>query len=338
MAALAAAITMASIGATASHAAPSPAGPEVKIGMLDTMVYRVPIRDKNMSVLSKDMTGGKAARWDSESGSSHGELVAASAVKAARVQNPDARISLFAANIYRPSDVDVGRDMRGPKSDPDASRVHLTLDYAAADKAITWFKDQGVTVVVMTGTGQDSPRMRALADKVRDSGMVMVASTNNVTVHGKVFPAAYPDVISVAGYDKSLPIWNSPELASYVSYVADARVPLRDGRPEIGSSFAAGALAGVLAAGSSGMPSLNTAAAKQWLDSVAAPMECDGRTLRRVASDVRFETEMKSLAAAPQIAAASEPSPRGLAKPSGEHEPDMAVMTAMAAKMRGFGR
>jgi hypothetical protein len=264
---IAIAAALAASPARAAEDAPAP----IRIGMLDTAVRHLPNRERDARIVSKDFTSGTPAEWIGESDNSHGELVAASAVKAARAAAPGIPITIYASNIYTRSDADdarlgggrVGRGLADP------GKIHLRLDYQAAAQAIDRMRDQGVTVMVLTATGADTPSMRALADRIKSSGMTLVASTNNDPVRGRVYPAAYPDVVAVAGSDRSLPIAQSPELAAYVSYVADGKAPIRGAKAEIGSSFAAGAIGGLAAAYRSMNPQATTTETRSWLDSMS---------------------------------------------------------------------
>lgn len=242
---------------------------QVSIGMLDTTITRLPGRPSNVRVVSKDFTTGEAGKWEGESAYSHGELVAASAIASARTASPKASIVLYTSNIYTPSRSDAvrfggGRVGRGLE---DATRIRLTIDYQAASKAIDWMHANGVKVVVVTATGSDGPGMRSVVERIRVNGMILVASTNNDPVRSRVYPAAYPDVISVASNDRGQPISSSPDLASYVSYVTDGRSPIgRDMPKESGSSFAAGSVAGLTAVYASDNPEASTQDAKGWLN------------------------------------------------------------------------
>lgn len=284
------------VGMAAALAAPAASAQDVdvprveavRIGMLDTAVRNLPNKVSNVKVISRDFVTGSAAEWTGESDNSHGELVAASAVKAARSLAPRTPIEIYVSNIYTRSDADnarlgggrVGRGLADP------GKIHLRLDYQAASKAVDWMKEQGVTVMILTATGSDSPGMRALADQIRKSGMTLIASTNNDPARGKVFPAAYPGVIAVAGSNKSLPISTSPELASYVSYVTDGRSPIRNSNVEIGSSFAAGVVGGFAAAYKSARPTEGEAEFRRWLDAKSSSVTYAGVSIPTVPTDL----------------------------------------------------
>lgn len=296
--------------ATPAMASPEPAVAPIKIGFIDTSIKRVPVKDGNLKVQFRDMAPGEPASWIGESGYSHGELVAASAVRSARAVSPDAPIEVFAANIYTPetdrSRFGGGRVGRGLA---DTTKIRLTLNYSAAEKAIDWMQGEGVKVLVVTATGPDNAGMRRLNEHAQKAGMIVVASTNNDFVRGQVFPAAYPDVISVAGDDKSLPIWQDKMLASYVSVVSDGRAPVKSEKPEIGSSFAAGAVGGLVESYASKEAEPTMAGAKAWLKERSSPMEYAGYPIPRVT----YADYTRSMTKDQVVARAAYPSPANLA-------------------------
>lgn len=277
---LAAAALAAGTMATPSMAQASPV---IKIGLIDTSINKIPGKDRNVQIQSRDMTEGTPAEWIGESGYSHGELVAASAVKAARALSPTAPISIYAANIYSP-ETDLSRFGGGRvgKGLEDRTKIKLILNYKAAEKAIDWMKNEGVKVLVITATGSDSAGMRHLNEHAKEAGMIVVASTSNGYSRGPVFPAAYPNAISVAGDNRSLPISQDRGLAAYVSYVSDAIAPVKGAAPEIGSSFAAGTVGGLVATYAAKDQNPTEAGARTWLDARSTKAEYAGVSLSRV--------------------------------------------------------
>ena len=208
-------------------AQPAPAPPvEVRIGVIDSGASPSVIRDKNARMVSRTFHDGVQAGWDGSTYYSHGDKVALSALAGARALAPDAHVAIFAANVYMPSDA--------VQSDQD-TRIRYRISYEATHKALDWMKAQGVSVIVFAGTGADTEGMRGFVEHARRDGMVLVASTNNVASSGKVYPAAYPDVLAVAGDDPSLPVFSSPMLASYVTCVSTGRASVKD-LGEVGSA------------------------------------------------------------------------------------------------------
>jgi hypothetical protein len=257
---------------------------EIRIGFLDTEIRTLPNKDRNVQIVTKSMGEATPASWVGESGYSHGELVVASAIRSAREADPTARIRIFASNIYTPEQHVArfagGRAGRGLE---DATKIRLVLNYDLARKAIDWMRSQDVRVLVVTATGRDSEGMRGLSRHAAEQGMILVASTNNDQTRGPVYPAAYPTTISVAGDDRSLPIWSDPALAGYVSYVSDGRAPLGRGRDqEIGSSFAAGSIGGLVGAYAATTAEPTEKGARAWLDQRSESRTYSGRTIASV--------------------------------------------------------
>lgn len=272
---IAASLALGTALATASPAAAQNGDAEIRIGMIDNGTSRnalKALKDPRMSVESRVMHNGVQAGWTGDSLYSHGDLVAINAATAARAISPNARIKVLAANVYMPSDRQ------------DFQNIRFRMSYEAAHKAVEWFKEEGVKVVVFTGTGRDTQEMRDLAAHVRREGMTLVASTNNAPSREKVYPAAYSEVLGVAGTAETLQIDRSPELASYVSYVTDGRAMVGRTQLEVGSSFAAGTVAGYAAAWAASQKDPSQERLKAWLDSRATSMAHSGVAIPTLAS------------------------------------------------------
>lgn len=247
----------------------------VKIGVIDSDVSRNALRKiPNANVVSKVFHNGVRAGWTGATYYSHGDLVSISAATAARIAAPKAPITVFAGNVYMPGDTSSDR--------PD--RITYRISYEATHKAIDWMKEQGCSVVIFTGTGKDTQAMRDIADHVQKAGMILVASTNNLDTGEKVYPAAYPDVIAVAGDDPKQPIHTDPQLASYVSFIGDGRAPVGDAGNEVGSSFAAGSIGGYAAARASTMQTPTLAAIKASMSEIASTVTYSGHSIPKLSS------------------------------------------------------
>jgi hypothetical protein len=305
--------------ATPAAAAPAPA-PEVRIGVIDSGASPQIVKDRNARLVSKVFHNGVRAGWDGSTAYSHGDLVCLSALATARAVAPDAHVSIYAANVYMPSD-----DKR------EDGKIRYRMSYEGVHKALDWMKSEGVSVVVFTGTGQDTQPMRDVVDHVKRNGMVMVASTNNALSQEKVFPAAYPDVISVAGNDPSLPIFRSPVLASYVSYVAEGMAPVRDSGAELGSSFAAGRMAGYAAALAARDPSPTQASVRAALDARSARISYSGRDIPTVTAATVLASAPDRSTDRPVVAEASP-------APSSDVASRPTRMASLAAAMGGMAR
>lgn len=277
----ASAATIAASLALATPAAAQQAG-EIRIGMIDMAIKSLPVKDGNLKVVSRNMAPGAEGRWVGESDYTHGELVAGSAVRSARALEPNAPIKIFAANVYSPEDANPARfgGGRASRGLEDTQKIRLKINFGAAMKAIDWMKAEGVKVLIMTGTGADTEGMRSLNRHAVEAGMVVVASTNNDRLRSPVYPAAYPNVISVAGDDSSLPVRNDPMLAGYVSYVGDALAP--GTRKEIGSSFAAGSVGGLVGVYAMRSKDVSEQGAREWLNARATVTPYAGLSKPRI--------------------------------------------------------
>jgi hypothetical protein len=289
--------------ATAAPAAARTSAPDVTIGVIDNGISRgalKKLKDPNMEVESRVMHNGVQAGWTGDSYYSHGDLVAINAATAARAVSPDARIKILAANVYMPPDKQ------------DLQNIRFRISYEAVHKAIDWFKQEGVKVVVFTGTGRDTQEMRDFAAHVRKEGMVLVASTNNAPSGEKVYPAAYPGVVAVAGTGAKLQIDRSPMLASYVGYVTDGRAMVKGSAMEEGSSFSAGTIAGYAAAWASHQKEFTRERLGAWLDSRGTAVEHSGRAIPTLAAPEGQKplqtAEMQQAAPVKAVASVDEPS------------------------------
>jgi hypothetical protein len=255
--------------------------PEIRIGVIDNGVSRNCVKDPNARVVPRVMHNGVQAGWTGDSYYSHGDLVAIDAVEAARAAAPDARITVLAANVYMPSDA------------KDLQNIRYRISHEAVRKSIDWFKAEGVRVVVFTGTSRDTQGMRDLSEQVKAAGMVLVASTNNAPSSEKVYPAAYPDTISVAGTGTGLQIGKSPMLASYVSFVTSGDAYQKQ---ESGSSFAAGTIAGYAAAWASTSPHAGRAEIVEWLSSRGTKADYSGTSIPTLPQPRMFGTAVTTVA------------------------------------------
>src|SRR3546814_18247956 len=63
------------------------------------------------------------------------------------------------------------------------------------------------------------------------------------------YPAAYPEAISVAAFNNGMPVRKDPEVAQWVQFGTDGRLPIGElnGKSDYGSSFASARIAGLLA-------------------------------------------------------------------------------------------
>jgi subtilase family protein/fervidolysin-like protein/predicted actin-binding protein len=92
---------------------------------------------------------------------------------------------------------------------------------AQAANAITWAADHGARVINMSwGTTTDSATLAAAISYAHNKGAVLVAAAGNYGTAGKVYPAAYPSVIGVAGTDSSDTLYPWSSYGSWVKVAA----------------------------------------------------------------------------------------------------------------------
>ncbi|MDX6550654.1 MAG: thermitase, partial [Gaiellales bacterium] len=94
-----------------------------------------------------------------------------------------------------------------------------TLSDAA--NAVTWAADHGARVISMSwGTTSDSSTLSSAMAYAHSKGAVLVAAAGNYGTTAKVYPAAYPSVIGVAGTDTSDSLYSWSSYGSWVKVSA----------------------------------------------------------------------------------------------------------------------
>jgi hypothetical protein len=216
---------------------------EVRVGIIDVSAKALTFEDKNTRIWYREFTeeGKLAANWQTESGFDHGKIVASAFVRQLREIDKEAKILIFAANAFQENESSVGSAIY---SRGGASKRTLSVNWKGASEALRWFKESGVTTVLTAFVGKDTREMRAFVAEATSLGMTVIAGAGNADV-GKVFPAAYPEVISVAADNKGLAFAKDASIASWVDFTSDGNVPLDKKGPTIdqGSSFSSAKLA-----------------------------------------------------------------------------------------------
>ena len=87
-------------------------------------------------------------------------------------------------------------------------------------RGIMWAVDNGAKVINMSlAAPQKSAAMEQAVKYAWDKGVVLVAAAGNY-VHGKTYPAAFPDVIAVAALDQSDDLWADSNDGDFVDAYA----------------------------------------------------------------------------------------------------------------------
>lgn len=237
---LLAAAALASASLASGHAqAQSATSPDVTIGIIDVRANELTFADKATSIEYRPFTAKdkSTAEWITEAGVDHGQMMASAFVRQMRQIDENARIRILAANVFQENS-GTG-SAKYTQSMGLASKRTLSVNWEGARDALGWFKERGVKVVLTAFNGSDSQAMRSFMKTADEYGMTVFASAGN-KVGGAIYPAAYPQAISVAGDNKDLAFRKDASLSRWVDFVMDGGVPLaRKGKSiDEGSSFA----------------------------------------------------------------------------------------------------
>jgi subtilisin family serine protease len=138
---------------------------------------------------------------------------------------------------------------------------------------ITWATDHGAKVISMSLGGSASSTLASAVTYAHNKGAVLVASAGNYGNTSKVYPAAYPEVLGVAGTDSTDQLYSWSTYGSWVALAAPG-CNYTTGRNGwygtfCGTSSAAPALAGIAGLAASLVPSASNSAIEQALKSTA---------------------------------------------------------------------
>lgn len=212
---------------------------EVVIGILDVRSDSLTFGDEKTDISYREFTapGKIAANWQTESGADHGQLMASAFVRQVRQIDRDIPIRILGANVFQENQsTSSALYTYGSRT---GSKRTLSVNWEGAKEALSWFKQNGVNVVLTAFNGNDSNALRSFMKEAGDLGMTVFASAGN-KVGGPIYPAAYPEAISVAGDNKDLAFRKDPSVASWANFAMDGGTSLRlkGGKNDEGSSFA----------------------------------------------------------------------------------------------------
>lgn len=209
------------------------APPPIKIGILDTDASGIADARKGVSVHHQSFIGAdqKPGSHKTATGKEHGEDVAASFLDQSWRIDPSRRVEIYSAGAFFRS---------GNERMDEQNNRPMSINYEAANKALDWFKANGVKVVVTTFVVKENPSVKALMDKAADLGLVVFSSTHNTQSAFMPFPAHHPAAISVTGNARNLDFETNSSMKNWVMFQADAGIPGKSltVTPENGSSFA----------------------------------------------------------------------------------------------------
>ena len=205
----------------------------IRIGIIDTDASSVADERKGVSVVMRSFLpeGQEPASHRTHSGREHGADVVSSFLDQSWRIDPTRRVDVFSAvAFYR----------KGDRRVDDMNNRPMGLNQEAAKRALDWFKENGVRVVVTTFVVPESPQINDFMRKANEMGMVVFSSVNNAQSAYAPFPARHPDAVSVTGNARNLDFATSGSMKDWVMFKADAGIPGKTltTTPENGSSFA----------------------------------------------------------------------------------------------------
>lgn len=233
------AILAGSMIASAPSASAQAKDSEVVVGILDVESNRLTFGDSNTHIQYREFAapGKFPANWQTESGADHGQLMASAFVRQIRKIDQNVPIRILGANVFQENQSTSSSIYTyGSRT---GSKRTLSVNWEGAKEALSWFKQNGVSVVLTAFNGNDSNALRSFMKEAGDLGMTVFASAGN-KVGGAIYPAAYPEAISVAGDNKGLAFRKDPSISGWVNFSMDGGTSLRlnGEKNDEGSSFA----------------------------------------------------------------------------------------------------
>ena len=149
--------------------------------------------------------------------------------------------------------------------------------FSSVASGITWAVDHGARVISLSlGFTSSSSTLQSAVRYAHDRNAIIVAAAGNYGNTTPVYPAAYPEVLSVAGTDGSDALYSWSNFGSWVKLAAPG-CNFTTGRSAwygtfCGTSSAAPALAGVAALAASFAPLASNTQIEQALQTAAAPI------------------------------------------------------------------
>jgi len=218
---------------------------EVIVGVLDVKGDGLTFADKNTVIEYREFNEKEkdSARWITESGLDHGEMMVSAFTRQFRKIDQEARLRILSANIFQENQSSTRSALYSRNSRKGSTRG-IAINWEGAKEALQWFKQRGVRVVVTAFNGNDSAGMRSFMEESKSLGMIVFASAGNVA-GGPAYPAKYKETISVAADNPDLAFRNDPTMQTWVNFTMNGSVPKsKEGKNiDAGSSFASAKLA-----------------------------------------------------------------------------------------------
>jgi subtilisin family serine protease len=147
-------------------------------------------------------------------------------------------------------------------------------DYATLANGITWATDHGADVISMSLVGStDSSTLHSAVQYAHSHGVVLVSAAGNFGTSTPYYPAAYPEVLGVAGTDDTNALYSWSDYGSWVKIAApgcnDATMLGASYGTLCGTSAATPLAAGVVGLLRSAYPSATNAQVEAALESSA---------------------------------------------------------------------
>jgi hypothetical protein len=233
---LSATIGAAALATTPVHAQVVDTTLVVRVGIIDVKADTLPNRDKNTKIEYREFAekGADSARWATDSGYDHGQLVAGSFLGQIRDIDKNVKVHIFAANAFEEKQVNTTNNYLHSENNP----TKILVNWEGVKKAVDWFKQNNVKVILTSFASGNTPEVRDFADYAKKQGMVLFASAGNHAKEG-TYPAKLPDSISIASDDKDLSFSKDPKMATWVKFTMDGNVhrSMPNTRTDKGSSF-----------------------------------------------------------------------------------------------------
>jgi len=228
----------------------------------------VAVLDTGVDFNHPDLRGGSVSGYDfvnndTDPSDDHGHGTAAAGVVAARTNNSEG-----VAGICWVCSVMAVKVL-------DASGSGNTSTTA---RGIVWAVDHGADVINMSlGSPGSTQTLAAAVEYAASKGVLLVAAAGNSGVSTRVYPAAYPTVMSVAATDASDQRYSWSNYGSWVQVAAPgcnvAPVPAGAYGNFCGTSSATPVVAGLAGLALSAKPTATKAAVEQGIRSSVVPMQ-----------------------------------------------------------------
>ena len=225
--AIVAAGIIASMGMSSAAYAQSDAHLEVRVGIIGVGAPSSAADSQAVSIEGRSYTreGYSSLSQGDLPIAEQGQRLIGAFVQQSRQIDQDSRIRIYSADVLQKKD--------------NATGIAASVNWEGATKALQWFKENNVNVVLTAFNGQDTQGMRDFVQESERLGMTIFASAGN-KVGGPSYPAQYMETISVAADNPDFAFRNDPNVSSWVDFTLEGNIAGPDGNKPIdsGSSYA----------------------------------------------------------------------------------------------------